>query len=103
MTSGTGVAGARAGDVLWACGCGEENIPGFLARAGLFGTAFLVIGLLSVMALVAAALGGVLWLAGLRRRREEARRARPVPPDEVAETEAGRLLDGFGWWEGEPP
>ncbi|MFC4499739.1 MULTISPECIES: hypothetical protein [Streptomyces] len=43
------------------CGCGEDHIPGMLARFGIVGTTVLVLGVLVVMLLAGWALAGVVW------------------------------------------
>jgi hypothetical protein len=66
------------------CGCGEEAIPGVLAR----GIAALALTGLAVMAVTACVLGGVLWV--IVRWRDRGR----------AESEQS-FFDGFGRWEEE--
>ncbi|OQR63895.1 hypothetical protein B6E66_11620 [Streptomyces maremycinicus] len=71
------------------CGCGEDRIPGVLAR----GVAALALTGLTVMAVTACLLAGVLW--AVTRWRDRAR----------AEREES-FFDGFGRWEeerAEPP
>ncbi|KQX71103.1 MULTISPECIES: hypothetical protein [unclassified Streptomyces] len=71
------------------CGCGEDRIPGVLAR----GILTLALTGPAVMALTACVLGGVLW--AVTRWRD---RARPEPEES--------FFDGFGRWEeeqAEPP
>ncbi|MFI6039856.1 hypothetical protein ACIBBD_38140 [Streptomyces sp. NPDC051315] len=51
-----------AAEPVWACGCGPD--PGALARFGLFGTAFLVLGGLTAMILAGWLLGGLVWAVG---------------------------------------
>ncbi|WP_181387336.1 hypothetical protein [Streptomyces sp. Act143] len=77
-----------------ACGCGEERIPGLLAKVGFYGTVGLGLAALIVMIAAGWALGAGVWL--LRRRREQA-----AP---VAERGPGALA-GFTWTaeEAEPP
>jgi hypothetical protein len=87
-------------DPLWACGCGEENIPEFLAKAGLLGTAALVLGLILIMGLTGWLLVAVGWLVG-RGRREL--RERSVPENEAAQTDGGQLLGPFTWRDEELP
>ncbi|SNX63580.1 hypothetical protein SAMN06272735_5390 [Streptomyces sp. TLI_55] len=69
-----------------ACGCGEDKIPGLLARVGFYGT--LGLGLATLILMIAAGwlLGTAVWL--LRRRRN-----RSLPPEESARVG----LAGFTW------
>ncbi|MDR6975607.1 hypothetical protein J2X68_002291 [Streptomyces sp. 3330] len=66
------------------CGCGEDRIPGILAR----GVVALTLTGLVVMALTACLLGGVLW--AVTRWRDRTR----GEPEES-------FFDGFGRWEEE--
>ncbi|MDQ0583062.1 hypothetical protein [Streptomyces rishiriensis] len=66
------------------CGCGEENIPGVLAR----GVAALALTGLAAMALTACVLGGALWAFTWWRDRAYAEREES-------------FFDGFGRWEEE--
>ncbi|KUN26231.1 hypothetical protein AQJ23_13685 [Streptomyces antibioticus] len=69
-----------------ACGCGEEKIPGLLARIGFYGTVGLGLATLVLMIAAGWVLGAVVWL--VRRRRD-----RSVPDEERGP--AG--LAGFTW------
>ncbi|MFF8970709.1 hypothetical protein [Streptomyces sp. NPDC014995] len=51
---------ASAAEPLWACGCHGWD-PGLLARYGLLGTAFLVLGGLTAMILAGWLLAGLVW------------------------------------------
>jgi len=51
-----------------ACGCGEEKIPGLLARVGFYGTVGLGLAALVVMIAAGWLLGAGVWL--VRRRRD---------------------------------
>lgn len=53
-----------------ACGCGEDRIPGLLARIGFYGTVGLGLAALVVMIAAGWVLGAGVWL--LRRRRDRA-------------------------------
>ncbi|WP_406007113.1 hypothetical protein OG440_13655 [Streptomyces sp. NBC_00637] len=71
------------------CGCGEDRIPGVLAR----GVLALTLTGLAVMALTACVLGGALWAVTWWRGRGRAEREES-------------FFDGFGRWEeetAEPP
>jgi hypothetical protein len=86
------------------CGCGEDQIPGFLARVGVFGTAFLVLGGLTAMILAGLLLGGLVWVVTRWWRRGEG----AVTEVEVWQTppgdEAERSFFGrFGRWEEDRP
>ncbi|AZP19991.1 hypothetical protein EJC51_30295 [Streptomyces aquilus] len=69
-----------------ACGCGEEKVPGLLARVGFYGTVGLGLATLVLMIAAGWALGAVVWL--VRRRRD-----RSVPEEESG---PGGLA-GFTW------
>ncbi|WP_327317437.1 hypothetical protein [Streptomyces sp. NBC_01235] len=66
------------------CGCGEERIPGILAR----GIAALTLTGLTVMTVTVCALGGVVWVISWWRDRGR------------TESEES-FFDGFGRWEEE--
>ncbi|MER5429693.1 hypothetical protein [Streptomyces sp. NPDC002588] len=86
------------------CGCGEEHIPGMLARYGLLGATALVLGTLVVMTLAGWALVGVVWAVGRWRRAPESGEASGPGEDGDGSGEES-FLDGFGRWEehGGPP
>ncbi|MFC8346288.1 hypothetical protein [Streptomyces sp. NPDC057280] len=69
-----------------ACGCGEDKIPGLLARVGFYGTVGLGLAMLVVMIAAGWLLGAGVWL--VRRRRDRSM------PDE--ESGPGGLT-GFTW------
>jgi hypothetical protein len=70
---------------VWACACGEDRIPGFLARHA----AGLVVLVVVVMFLTACAIAVAMWvLAWWQRRGEE-----PDPAGEAADEESF-----FGWF-----
>jgi hypothetical protein len=69
-----------------ACGCGEDQIPGLLARIGLLGTTGLALATLAVMIAAGWLLATGVWL--LRRRWR-----RSVTTEEAAQGN----LDGFTW------
>ncbi|NNN31648.1 hypothetical protein HLK59_14990 [Streptomyces sp. S3(2020)] len=68
-----------------ACGCGEEHIPGLLARVGLLGTTGLLLAMLVIMLLAGWLLATAVWL--IRRRR----------PSVTAEDSPPGSLSGFTW------
>ncbi|MFE9439575.1 hypothetical protein ACFYO2_11275 [Streptomyces sp. NPDC006602] len=80
-----------------ACGCGEDQIPGLLAKLGLFGTVGLAVTVLVLMILAGWLLSTTVWL--LRRRSEPARGgaadSTPVEPPPGP-------LSGFTWTADEP-
>jgi hypothetical protein len=69
-----------------ACGCGEDQIPGLLAKIGLLGTAGLALATLAVMIAAGWLLATGVWL--LRRRWRLS-----VTTEEAAPGS----LDGFTW------
>jgi hypothetical protein len=75
-----------AADGWRACGCGEEQLPGLLARAGFLGAAALLLAALLIMGLTGWLLAVTVWL--LRRRRHSVTTDTEDPP-------AG--LDAFTW------
>lgn len=68
-----------------ACGCGEDQIPGLLARVGFLGTTGLILTALVIMILAGWLLATTVWL--LRRRR----------PSVTAEDSPTGSLSGFTW------
>ncbi|MEU7661677.1 hypothetical protein [Streptomyces lincolnensis] len=84
-----------------ACGCGEEQLPGLLARVGLFGTLGLALAALVVMILAGWLLSTGVWLLRRRGERageaEEAERAADSPADSP-----GGSLAGFTWTAEDP-
>lgn len=80
-----------------ACGCGEEHLPGLLARVGLFGTLGLALAALVVMILAGCLLSTGVWL--LRRRGERAEEAEGA---EGPADSPGDSLAGFTWTAEDP-
>ncbi|MDQ1048126.1 hypothetical protein [Streptomyces sp. V4I2] len=80
-----------------ACGCGEDQIPGLLAKLGLFGTVGLALTVLVLMILAGWLLSTTVWL--LRRRSE---RARDAAADPTPVKPPPGPLSGFTWTAEEP-
>lgn len=72
-----------------ACGCGEEQIPGLLAKAGFLGATALLLATLLIMTLTGWLLATAVWL--LRRRRSQ--RSVTAPTDAPSQTS----LTEFTW------
>lgn len=69
-----------------ACGCGEEQLPGLLAKAGFLGAATLLLATLLIMGLTGWLLAATVWL--IRRRRHPVTTGAEDPPTG---------LDAFTW------
>ncbi|MCX4698342.1 hypothetical protein OG252_20395 [Streptomyces sp. NBC_01352] len=80
-----------------ACGCGEDQIPGLLAKLGLFGTVGLALAVLVLMILAGWLLSTTVWL--FRRRSERARG--PAAVATPVEPSPGPLA-GFSWTSEDP-
>ncbi|MFF7448647.1 MULTISPECIES: hypothetical protein [unclassified Streptomyces] len=87
-----------------ACGCGEEQIPGLLARVGFPGMAGLILATVVIMILTGWLLATAVWLIGRRRRpRRPAEVTPPEPePGRPADPPPG-FLSGFTWTAEERP
>jgi hypothetical protein len=62
-----------------ACGCGEEQIPGLLAKAGFLGATGLILATLLIMTLTGWLLATAVWLLRRRLRRRSATTAATTP------------------------
>lgn len=80
-----------------ACGCGEEQVPGLLARVGLFGTLGLALAALVVMILAGWLLSTGVWLLRRRGERHGDEATEPGPADSPA-----GALGGFTWTAEDP-